>query len=229
MAETVQELFSPAQASKLAHELSERVGKPIEAPQVRAMAKVVQTRDPDVLGFVREFLTVAEAKIVRREALVASLTKALNAVTHASADDPLHEVDEPLPLAEASSAVALAEAQATETRRAILRDCLSAERAARLTRRSRQSLERFRRAGRVLALREGNQWLYPRWQFAPDARGGIIGGLQDVLARLRLSPLGAAYWLTRRHERLKTAPIKLLRSGRVEPVLEAAREYGERL
>ena len=124
--------------------------------------------------------------------------------------------------------MALAEAQATEARLALLRDCLSADDAARLTRRSRQALERLRRLGRVLALREGNQWRYPRWQFDPDAPGGVLPGLAETLEELRLSPVGAAFWLNRRVERLRGTPIQLLRARRVEPVVAAAREQGER-
>jgi len=225
----IADVLSPAQASRVAHEVSEQLGSLVAPPQVQAMAKVAQTRDPVVLEFLDRFLSVVKARAGASEALVAGLTEAMKAVTRASLEDPLREADEALPLGEASAAVARAEAQATQTRRAILRECVNAEQAARLTRRSRQSLERFRRAGRVVALRERNQWLYPRWQFAPDATGGIVDGLQPVLEELRLSPVGAAYWLTRRHGRLKTAPIRLLRSGRPKAVLDAAREYGERV
>lgn len=224
----VEEVLSAAQASKLAREISEQLGKRVGAPQVHAMAKLARTRDLEVLGFVEKFLTVAEEKTVRSEALVRGLTEAMNFVTRAAAGDPLSAVDDPLPPAEAGGAVALAEAQAAETRSALVRECVSADEAAWLTRRSRQSLERFRRAGRVVALREGNQWRYPRWQFDADAPGGIVPGVKEVLAELRLSAAGAAYWLTRRHERLKASPIQLLRARRVERVVEAAREHGER-
>lgn len=224
------EVLSPAQASELKRELAERLGERKEAPRVRVMARVAQTRDPGVLEFVEKFLTLTEKRSVQPEALVAGLTQAMNLVARppAAADDPLSGVDEPLPLGEASAAVALAEAQATETRRALLRECVSADQAARHTLRSRQSLERLRRLGRVLALREGNQWRYPRWQFDPDAPGGIVPGLGQVLAELRLSPLGAGYWISHRHERLKASPIQLLRARRVESVVKAAREHGER-
>ena len=188
-------VLSQAKASRLARELSAQVGERVDTPQIQAMARVAQTRDPEVLGFVKRFLTVAEERTVRPEALVASLMEAMNFVTRAAGADPLSAVDDPLPPAEASRAVALAEAQAAETRRSLLQECGSAEEAAQLTRRSRQSLERFRRAGRVLALREGNQWRYPRWQFDADAPGGILPGLREVLAELRLSPAGAGYWL----------------------------------
>ena len=119
--------------------------------------------------------------------------------------------------------------RATKVRRTLLRASVTAAAAARLTRRSRESLERFRRAGQVIALREGNEWRYPRWQFDVDAPGGIVSGLRRVLRELRLSCAGAAYWLSRRHPRLRAVPIRVLRSGRVDDVLEAARAVGERV
>lgn len=224
-----EDTISPARASRVAREVSEHVGERVDPPQVQAMARVARTRDVDVLAFVEKFLIAAEAKAGRRDALVAGLNQAMDVVTHAPAQDLLAGLDDPLPQGDASSAVALAEAQATDARRALLRECVAADEAIRLTRRSRQSLERLRRAGRVLALREGNQWRYPRWQFDPDASGGIVPGLDRVLAEVGLSASGATHWLTRRHERLQAAPIQLLRSGRVEAVIEAAREQGERV
>ena len=229
MAQPVIEVLSAAQASRVAQEVSEHVGTPVEAHQVHAMARVAQTRDLAVLRFVDDFLTVIEAKSVRREEIVAGLTKAMAFVTQAPLDDPLQAVDEPLSLSDASASVARAEAEATRTRRTLLRESVTAEEAVRLTRRSRQSLERLRRAGRVVALRERNQWLYPRWQFVADAAGGIVEGLDAVLKELRLSPAGAAYWLSHKHPRLGGVPIALLRSGRRQAVLDAAREHGERV
>jgi hypothetical protein len=229
MAAAVEDIVSPAQASRVAREVSEQVGERVDPPQIQAMARVARTHDVDVLAFVERFLIAAEAKAGRRGALVAGLSQAMEVVTRAPAHDPLAGVDAVLPTGQASSAVAVAEAQATDARRLLLRESVPADEAVRLTRRSRQSLERLRRAGRVLALREGNQWRYPRWQFDPDAPGGIIPGLDGVLAELRLSPAGAAYWLSRRHERLQAPPIQLLRSGRGEAVFQAAREQGERV
>lgn len=221
--------LSARRASKVAHEIADLMGESVAPKQIQAMAKVARSHDPDVVRFVDRFLTVVEVKSVKRRALVAGLTQAMKALAEAPEDDPLAPVDDVMPVVDAPAAVALAEAQSTAARRALLREAATAAEAARLSRRSRQSLERFRRGGRVLALREGNQWLYPRWQFDPDAPGGIVPGLQQVIHELRLSPAGAAYWLSRRHERLGEAPIRLLRSRRDEPVLQAARAVGERI
>lgn len=229
MAQPVTEVLSAAQASRVAQEISEHVGTPVDAPQVHAMARVAQTRDLAALRFVGDFLTVIEAKSVRREEIVAGLTKAMSFVSQPPLDDPLQAVDEPLSLSDASASVARAEAEATRTRRTLLRESVTAEKAIQLTRRSRQSLERLRRAGRVLALRERNHWLYPRWQFVADAAGGVVESLDAVLKELRLSPAGAAYWLSHKHPRLGAVPIAMLRSGRRQAVLDAAREHGERV
>lgn len=229
MAQPGSEVLSAAQASRVAREVSEQVGGAVEAPQVHAMARVARTRDPDVLLLVDRVLTVVRANAARRSEIVAGLTKAIDLVAQLPLEDPLRDLDAPLSLRDASASVARAEAEATRTRRALLGECVPAEEAARLTRRSRQSLERFRRDGRVLALREGNQWLYPRWQFEADAAGGVVQGLGAVVRELRLSPAGAAYWLSREDPRLGQAPIALLRAGRREEVLEAARALGERV
>lgn len=138
--------------------------------------------------------------------------------------DPLALVDEPLDTAGAES-VALGEMEALATREGILRDCISVADAACRIGRSRQALERLRRAGRLLALRVGSQWRYPLWQFEPDAPGGVTPGLEEVLQQLSLSPVGAAFWLLHPAERLGgRPPIELLRRRRLEPVLELARE-----
>jgi len=229
MAQPVMEVLSPAEASRVAQEVSAHVGAAVEAPQVHAMARVAQTRDPDVLLFVHKFLTAVQAKPVRRKELLAGLTKAIDVVSQLPLEDPLRDLDDRMTLADASASVARAEAEATRVRRELLNASVTAEEAVRFTRRSRQALERLRRAGRVLALRERNQWLYPRWQFEADAAGGVVDGLGAVLKELRLSPAGAAYWLSRRHPRLGDAPITLLKSGRRELIVEAARTHGERV
>ena len=229
MSNTRDERGSTARAAKVAREIAEHVGRRVDASQIRTMANVARTQDREVLDFVERFLTVVRVKSVRRGAIVAGLTEAMKVVSETPSEDPLGAVDDPMRGTEASEVVAVAAGQEAEVRGALLRATLAAADAARLTRRSRQSLERFRRAGHVVALREGNQWRYPRWQFDPDAPGGIVPGLRQVLGALRLSPAGAAYWLSRRHPRLRAAPIRLLRSGRVDDVVAVARAVGERI
>lgn len=143
-----------------------------------------------------------------------------------SSGDPLAEVDEPMDTAEAAEELVLAEAEAHANREAILKECISIAEAAVLTGRSRQALERLRRGGRLLALRKGNQWLYPSWQFDADAPGGVLPGFAEALQNLDLPPMGAAFWFLQPYEELGGfSPIEVLRRRRPEPVIQLAREH----
>ena len=77
-----------------------------------------------------------------------------------------------------------------EGRARLLADCLPAATVARGLGVSRQRLHQRRRDGRLLALTlpgpRGS--LYPAWQFAED--GGIVAGLERVLAAAREAELG---------------------------------------
>lgn len=142
-------------------------------------------------------------------------------------EDPLAEVDDPITPAEKAAALAWVEQTSRERRRRVLRDCVDAQKAGELTGRSRQSVERLRRDGRVLALRVGRQWRYPVWQFDPDARAGVVPHLSEVVDLLFLSPQGAALWLLEPKEELDgRAPVEYLRARKAEPVIELATAYG---
>jgi hypothetical protein len=109
----------------------------------------------------------------------------------------------------------------------VLSESLSAEEAAEKSGRSRQNLEAMRRKGQALALRVGQQWRYPAWQFDRDGVGGIVTGIREVLAALRMSAAGAALWLMLPSPALKGArPIELLRQGRTRDVVQFAEELG---
>jgi len=139
--------------------------------------------------------------------------------------DPLAAVDEPLDTVDLAESVARTEMEGQAVREEILRDSVSVSEAAQRTGRSRQSIERLRRAGRLLGLRVGAQWRYPQWQFSADSLGGVVPGLEEVLRALALSPTGAAFWLLQPSERLGGhPPVELLRRFRSEPVVEVARE-----
>ena len=161
----------------------------------------------------------------RRAAMSRGLARVLEATPVSAPEDPLAAVDDPLDAAGAAESVALAEVESQALREAILKDCIDASEAGRLTGRSRQALERLRRDGRLLALRAGSRWRYPRWQFDPDAPGGIVPGIAEVLRELSLSPTGAAFWLLQPSEGLGGhPPIEWLRRHRPEPAIELARQ-----
>lgn len=141
--------------------------------------------------------------------------------------DPWDEVDEPLSAAEAAEAIAFAEAETEAFRQTILKDCVNATEASRLSGCSRQLLDRLRRERRLIALRADNRWYYPRWQFEPSAPDGILPGLEEVLRRLYLSPAGAAFWLLQPSEPLGgITPLELLRRHQPETVVQLAEEQG---
>lgn len=206
-------------------EASARFG--ISPERLETMVRAARLLSRDEMAVVKELLHLADAGVPteRRSALSRGVRRALEALPEESAADPLAAVDEPLDTAGAAESVALGEMEALATREAILRECISVADAAHRIGRSRQALERLRRAGRLLALRVGSQWQYPHWQFDPDAPGGVLPGIEDVLQQLSLSPAGAAFWLLQPSERLGgRPPIELLRRRRPDAVVQLARE-----
>ena len=113
-------------------------------------------------------------------------------------------------------------------RERLLEQCVDVKKAEELSGSKRQSLERLRSAGRLLALRvEGGRWRYPVWQFDPDCRGGVVSGLDKVIQLLHLSPAGTAAWLIKPSEALEgRRPVDLLRSGHADRVIELAEDRG---
>lgn len=163
----------------------------------------------------------------KRAALAAGILDALKDLPQDEDEDPLAAVDEPMSAGEAMASLMGAEKESKSAREAVLRESLSVAEAAYRVGRSRQALERLRRQGRALALRVRQQWRYPAWQLDPDAPGGIVAGLEDVLSELDLSPLGAAFWLRHPHPGLGgAAPIEALRRGRREEVVSLAQREG---
>ncbi len=103
---------------------------------------------------------------------------------------------------------------------------LSAADVARLLRRSRQAVDKQRRAGRLLAIRVGTFWRYPVWQFVD---GQPLPGVPDVLAVLHhVSPWTAIAFFLSSNARLGARrPVEMLRRHEVAAVVRAARAYGE--
>jgi hypothetical protein len=103
---------------------------------------------------------------------------------------------------------------------------LSVAEVARFSRRTRQAVDKQRRAGHLLGVRVGPAWRYPAWQFAD---GQPLAGLREVLAALRgASPWAMAAFFLSRNARLGARrPLDVLRRGEVEAVVKAARAYGE--
>jgi hypothetical protein len=206
-------------------EASIRLGIPQERLQTGVRASRDLSKDEfQVVASLLEFAR-AGASLKKRSSLSQGIVSAIRTLQDAGDDDPLAEVDDPMSPSEAMETLLWAESEMQTHRETLLKDAVSAAEAATLIGRSRQSIERLRRDGRALALRAGSQWRYPRWQFEPDAPGGVLPGLEDVLRNLHLSPAGAAFWLLKPAERLEgLPPVELLRRHRPEPVIQLAWE-----
>jgi hypothetical protein len=92
---------------------------------------------------------------------------------------------------------------------------------------SRQALDKRRRHGHLIGLTQGRRgYAYPAWQF--DG-GKTLVSLEKVLGRLTdHDPWMQLTFFLNDNDRLDgSSPLELLRSGQVDPVLEAAASYGE--
>jgi len=104
---------------------------------------------------------------------------------------------------------------------------LKGEKAAELLGISRQAVDKRRRQGRLIGLTQGRRgYAYPVWQFEG---GKTLANLEKVLDRLKDNdPWMQLTFFLNANDRLNgSRPLDMLRSGKVEPVLEAAASYGE--
>jgi hypothetical protein len=104
---------------------------------------------------------------------------------------------------------------------------LSGADVARVLKVSRQAVDKRRLAGKLLGVSTGTRsYRYPAWQLTAT---GILPGLEDVLAELRSEPAWARlrFFVSGNHRLADKTPTEWLRRGRIEPVLEAARAFGE--
>lgn len=210
--------------AEFVREASVRLG--ISQERLKLAVRASQDLSQDELKVVDSLVDLAgtDTPMEERSSLSRGIISAIRAVQGAG-NDPLAEVDDPMSPEEVVDVLLRVEAQTQANRERLLKDSISAAEAAARIGRSRQSIERLRRERRLLALRAGNQWRYPRWQFEPDSPGGVLPGLEDVLRALHLSPSGAAFWLLEPTERMGgAAPIELLRRHQPEPVIQLAWE-----
>ena len=104
---------------------------------------------------------------------------------------------------------------------------ISADEAAEVLGLTRQGIDRRRRAGRLLALTLGRRgYRYPLWQFSGH---GMLPGLEDTLRALdSFGEWARASWFINPNMDFDgRSPLTLLRQGHSEPVIQAARRYGE--
>ena len=205
-------------------EVAARFGVPRRRLAVAVEAAERLSREEFAL--LQELLLLQTLGLERRRAMAEGLREAMEQYRTAHSD-PLQDVDDPIENREAAVAVFWSDVEARANRARLLRGCVSAEEAGRLTGRSRQAVEKQRRSGRMLALRSGRQWRYPVWQLDADEPGGLVPGVVEVLERLPLSPAGVALWLTTANPELDgETPIQVLRNRQTDRVVSLAEQQG---
>jgi hypothetical protein len=114
-----------------------------------------------------------------------------------------------------------------EERRHLLQGSLATSQVAELLGTSRQTPHDRVRARTLLAVSDGGRLLFPSWQFDPNGPDGVIEGLPETLAALRVGALSAVRWLTRPNPILeRRTPIEALRSGDIDRVVAEAAGVG---
>lgn len=95
---------------------------------------------------------------------------------------------------------------------------LSADEAGRILGITRQAVDKRRRANSVLAVREGSDWRYPACQFS---EGEVVAGIPDVVRGFAAAGSWATldFLLAPDTALGGKSPLKLLTSGKLEPVL----------
>jgi hypothetical protein len=92
-----------------------------------------------------------------------------------------------------------------------------------------QAVLKRHNAGKLLALTFGRRgFRYPAWQFDEERRA-VVSGLEDVLAALSGHDawMQNVFFLTPSGRLSDRRPLDVLREGKFEPVLEAARSFLE--
>lgn len=114
-------------------------------------------------------------------------------------------------------------------RRELLRETLTVSQVAELLGSGRQTPHACRKAGRLLAVRDGGRWRFPVWQFDPAAPDGVIAGLPGVLRALRgrLTELARVSWfLTPKPLLDGRTPLEALKAGDIDDVIAEAASVG---
>ncbi|HWE51607.1 MAG TPA: hypothetical protein VG273_17575 [Bryobacteraceae bacterium] len=170
---------------------------------------------------VLKFSSLSEASALNATTAPTDLAVLIRALSSGEVIDDLKKVE---PLAPAFI-------RGIEAKRHLIEDfggAFTAEQVATNLGITRQAVEKRRRAGKLIAVTTGRHgYRYPVWQFSDS---GTLQGLDEVLAVL--TPfhdewMQMAFFLQPDHLLNGDSPLDSLKAGRLEPVLSAARFYGE--
>ena len=87
-----------------------------------------------------------------------------------------------------------------------------------------QAVDQARRAGKVVALRQGGSWRYPLWQLDPSAPDPLPPHLPELAQASGGLRLAVVRWLRESDEVLGETPLRTLRSRRWRDVVRRARQ-----
>jgi hypothetical protein len=113
-------------------------------------------------------------------------------------------------------------------RGSLLADALSTGEVATALQLTRQAVVARVNRHDLLAIRNGQKYCFPRWQFVDSESSGVLAGLPDVLrAAAHLSDIEIASWLSRAQLVFGgKVPADLIRSGEIDRVVQAISGVG---
>lgn len=198
-------------------------------PLVEAISGALSVRGDELReALLTRWLTTATEALSRVS--TAKLGEAAAASTNVEAVLRVLEAPEMVDPAAPDQILAAARARGLEARQQLL-DAeggpWTVDQVASYLRVSRQSVDKRRKAGRLLALTVGRRgYLYPSWQFT---RQGVLPGWEIILSALEANDAWAqVIFMLSPNDRLENKrPVDALRGGKVEDVKAAASVFGE--
>lgn len=124
----------------------------------------------------------------------------------------------------AARALAATEEAAAAQRRRVTDSAYTRRQVADLLRISPQAVSDRRTAGRLVAIKDGREWRFPRWQFDPRAPEGVIPPLADLRRVFGTDVVGLSLWMTRPQPYLDgRTPREALETDNVDLIVASAR------
>jgi len=114
--------------------------------------------------------------------------------------------------------------RAASLRARILAGALSSDQAGTYINRSRPIVNKMAKVGALLAIADGRNLRFPKWQFADNTEDGLVPGLHDVLGVMDASPFRKAAWFITENPALgNRAPVDVLLAGEIRRVVKEAK------
>jgi hypothetical protein len=180
----------------------------------------MQTLMRRAISAVLQFAELSEDSVINATAAPTDLVVLVRALSSGELLDDLRSVE---PLAPAFI-------RGIEGQRKLLEEhggTLSAGQIGQMLGITRQAVDKRRRSRTLLALNMGRHgYRYPVWQLT---RSGPLPGLEDVLQALEPHDgwMQIAFFVSKNPRLGDETPVDMLRAGKVERVVNAARAYGE--